>query len=234
MFYHIYIDPEDKPFGAVLPIEIQQRIMFWVRIMEKRPLHDTILSLPVCELTDWVARLERGPFKALEREYKCTLQDVCRWCFVYEHEMQSLHELCVTRKIQKNRTEVFLIDNGSDYHEWEKPHLKSLYDAKQFTMHRVFLPSIGYVKPRTMARHPLSRSLGSDTEITLYEIEVAAISSNMNILARMGEPPFINHRKRSEIFFKRRIFPDPYRHTCEYRKELAGPRKQPPHCKKCH
>ena len=49
------VDPKNKPFGSVLPIEVQIRIMFWVNCfytMDKRKkVVRELKSLPKCDLT---------------------------------------------------------------------------------------------------------------------------------------------------------------------------------------
>ena len=55
------VDLKNKPFGRVLPLEVQIKIMFWVECfytMDKRKkVVQEIEELPKCNLTGWVQRL---------------------------------------------------------------------------------------------------------------------------------------------------------------------------------
>ena len=50
------VDPQNKPFGRVLPLEVQIKIMFWVHCfytMDKRKkVVQELKGLPKCNLTD--------------------------------------------------------------------------------------------------------------------------------------------------------------------------------------
>ena len=55
------VDPRNKPFGNVLPLEVQIKIMFWVECfytMDKRKkvVHE-LNGLPICSLTGWPKNL---------------------------------------------------------------------------------------------------------------------------------------------------------------------------------
>ena len=60
------VDPENKPFGGVLPLEIQIKIMFWVECfytMDKRKkVVREIKGLPQCTLTSFPRTL--GEYQA--------------------------------------------------------------------------------------------------------------------------------------------------------------------------
>ena len=55
MKYKGLVDPKDKPFGSVLPFEVQVKIMFWVECfytMDKRKkLLREFKGLPKCDVT---------------------------------------------------------------------------------------------------------------------------------------------------------------------------------------
>ena len=58
------VDPRNKPFGAVLPLEVQVRIMFWVEcfytIDERKKVVREIKTLPKCALTGFPKILGEG------------------------------------------------------------------------------------------------------------------------------------------------------------------------------
>ena len=51
------VDPRNKPFGRVLPLEVQVKIMFWVECfytMDKRKkVVQELNGLPICRMTGW-------------------------------------------------------------------------------------------------------------------------------------------------------------------------------------
>ena len=61
MDYRGLVDPRNKPFGRVLPLEIQIKIMFWVHCfytMEKRKkVVQELKGLPKCDLTGFPQHL---------------------------------------------------------------------------------------------------------------------------------------------------------------------------------
>ena len=61
MDYRGLVDPKNKPFGRVLPLEIQIKIMFWVHCfytMEKRKkVVQELKGLPKCDLTGFPQHL---------------------------------------------------------------------------------------------------------------------------------------------------------------------------------
>ena len=61
MKYKGLVDPEDKPFGNVLPFEVQVKIMFWVGCfytMDKRKkVVQELKGLPKCDLTGFPQHL---------------------------------------------------------------------------------------------------------------------------------------------------------------------------------
>ena len=58
------VDPKNKPFGRVLPLEVQVKIMFWVECfytMEKRKkVVQELKGLPRCDLTGFPQHLGEG------------------------------------------------------------------------------------------------------------------------------------------------------------------------------
>ena len=61
MKYKGLVDPEDKPFGNVLPFEVQVKIMFWVECfmtMDKRKkVLQEFKGLPKCDVTGFPQHL---------------------------------------------------------------------------------------------------------------------------------------------------------------------------------
>ena len=61
MKYQGLVDPEDKPFGNVMPFEVQVKIMFWVErfvTMDKRKkVLQEFKGLPKCDVTGFPQHL---------------------------------------------------------------------------------------------------------------------------------------------------------------------------------
>ena len=55
------VDPQNKPFGRVLPLEIQIKIMFWVHCFytmdERKKVVQELKRLPKCDLTGFPQNL---------------------------------------------------------------------------------------------------------------------------------------------------------------------------------
>ena len=55
------VDPQNKPFGRVLPLEVQIRIMFWVECIftdeKRRKVNQELKGLPKCDLTGFPQNL---------------------------------------------------------------------------------------------------------------------------------------------------------------------------------
>ena len=58
------VDPRNKPFGRVLPLEVQIRIMFWVECIftneKRRKVNQELKGLPKCSLTGFPQHLGEG------------------------------------------------------------------------------------------------------------------------------------------------------------------------------
>ena len=58
------VDPKNKPFGCVLPLEVQVKIMFWVHCfytMDKRKkVVQELKGLPKCDMTGFPQHLGEG------------------------------------------------------------------------------------------------------------------------------------------------------------------------------
>ena len=55
MKYQGLVDPKDKPFGRVLPFEVQVKIMFWVEcfvtVDQRKKVLQEFKGLPKCDVT---------------------------------------------------------------------------------------------------------------------------------------------------------------------------------------
>ena len=62
MKYKGLVDPKDKPFGRVLPFEVQVKIMFWVECFcsmdNRKKLLREFKGLPKCDVTGLTQHLD--------------------------------------------------------------------------------------------------------------------------------------------------------------------------------
>ena len=58
------VDPENRPFGFVLPLEIQIKIMFWVHCFytmdERKKVIQEFKTLPKCDILNYPKNLGKG------------------------------------------------------------------------------------------------------------------------------------------------------------------------------
>ena len=96
------VDPRNKPFGRVLPLEIQIKIMFWVECfytMDKRKkVVQELKGLPHCELTGFPQHLgkDRRWNQTVVRLY-APRRNACHHC----HRMMD-HRLSVSDFFSKS------------------------------------------------------------------------------------------------------------------------------------
>ena len=59
------VDPKNKPFGRLLPLEVQVKIMFWVHCFypmdQRKNVVRELKGLPKCDLTGFPLTSGRGP-----------------------------------------------------------------------------------------------------------------------------------------------------------------------------
>ena len=100
------VDPKNKPFGSVLPLEVQIKIMFWVHCfytMEKRgKVVQEFKGLPKCDLTLLPQHLGEGQYwNQVVVRLHTNRESYCHQC----HRLLD-HRLSVREKM------VFFLDMG--------------------------------------------------------------------------------------------------------------------------
>ena len=93
------VDPENKPFGRVLPLEIQVKIMFWVEcfytIDKRRKMVQEFKGLPKCDITGFPQRLgEDRWWNQVVVRLHAPRKNGCHHC----HRLMD-HRLSVSKKI---------------------------------------------------------------------------------------------------------------------------------------
>lgn len=215
------IDPEDKPFGALLPIEVQQRIMWWAKVSEvlekvestwhqKKEVHSSLQKLPVCILTDWIGCLEIKPFNQINWHGWCTNCDLpdclewCRWCELYKHRHSSIQLEFLKRKMGEER-ETIGIYAQEEYNRWEKGRVQDYYDAIQYSLMQVLIPFLCWTTPDELCFRGIRLNKPGDPATTLHAVNVASDMIRERWMARLNHPIFRNPRRISDTYFQRNV-----------------------------
>ena len=93
------VDPENKPFGRVLPLEVQVKIMFWVECfytMEKRKkVVQEFKGLPKCDMTGLPQHLGEGRWwNQVVLRLRVPRKNGCHHCHrIIDHRLSVSHFL---------------------------------------------------------------------------------------------------------------------------------------------
>ena len=149
------IDVRNKPFGAVFPLEIQNRIMWMKWVLEHREKFNSVMAelsaLPRCITADWVGWPNRNKrFRTYGNSgwcfpcytYNCDYHNpVCRWFSLYKEEQ--LFEATLEEK-----HDAISCYNSAAYERFVADHTQTYYDLHQFTVTQILIPMLGYIEPR--------------------------------------------------------------------------------------
>jgi len=87
------VDPDNLPFGHVLPLEIQVRIMFWVHCFRTIELRKKVLvqfeALPKCSITGFPRKLgDEEYWNQVVFRIQTTRSNGCHHCHrIYDHRL---------------------------------------------------------------------------------------------------------------------------------------------------
>ena len=160
------INPRDKPFGAVLPIEVQNRIMWMMWKGEHGDKYKRVtielLKLPLCALADWCSRPNKQ--KSFEEDvwcmtcqsFGCVDKPQCHWCDLYANDHESVEQKVVERALQVKRDAISTYDEDS-YQRFVRENMQKYVDVHQFTITNVLLPMLVWVRPgeNQINHHPI-------------------------------------------------------------------------------
>lgn len=153
------IDLRNKPFGAVFPVEVQNRIVWMQWVLEHRYRYQTVMkelrALPVSVIADWVSRPNSTQrFRASHsggwcwacNTHNCDLHNAaCRWCSLYETEHTSIELKQYELELQDRRDAISNY-NTNAYDQFVREHIQRYFDLHQFTLTHVLIPMLGYVE----------------------------------------------------------------------------------------
>ena len=153
------IDLRNKPFGAVFPLEIQNRIMWMKWVLEHcerfLPLMTELRALPKCDIADWVCRpnsMKR--FRASHsggwcwacNTHNCELHNAaCRWCSLYAEEHTSLELQLFEAQLEEKRNAISSY-NAAGYERFVRDRIQKYYAHHHFTITQVLLPLLGWIE----------------------------------------------------------------------------------------
>ena len=149
------IDDYNKPFGTDLPVEVQNRIMWWTKHAEHldrvTKVHKELKSRRVCGLTDWL----RIP-KTYERFHKqgdsdcqcerCDPEPLCHWCSLYADKYLSVEFRVLESKLQRLRDNMGMYD-ADKYRQFITDYLPVFRNVLLFTASTIILPMLTYMDP---------------------------------------------------------------------------------------
>lgn len=157
---YLVIDLRNKPFGAVLPVEIQNRIVWMsmqmVHADTYREVKEELECLPTCELVEWVSVANQT--KHFTNTYSvCTecfnydcihmeAQDICHWCRLYTHDQKSLYQLEVSRKLNRERDALGCYEDEK-YRQFVQANRQRYADCLKYSFMVCRLPMLCHVPP---------------------------------------------------------------------------------------
>ena len=144
------IDPQDKPFGVDLPIEVQNRILWmaWHADHQDRLtwVHKELKTLQVCRLTDWLrvpkpfARFH-SPWKMVCNCNECDPEPDCHWSLLYGNKHSSVEFTVLETKLQCIRDSFDCYEEGR-YRQFVETYLPIFRDVLQDTVSFIILPML--------------------------------------------------------------------------------------------
>ena len=93
MKYQGLVDPEGKPFGNVLPFEVQVKIMFWVECMltndKRQKVNQEFKGLPKCDVTGFPQHLgEDRWWNQVVVQLHAPTKNGCHHCHrIFDHKL---------------------------------------------------------------------------------------------------------------------------------------------------
>ena len=156
---YLVVDLRNKPFGALLPLEIQNRIVWMsmkmVHADSYREVMNELSELPVCDLVDWISLPnKKSHFSNMYslcaecNNYDCIhSEEVCHWCRLYTHDEVSLYQLEVSRKLNKERDTIGCYDEKK-YRQFVQTNRQRYADCLKYSFMVCVLPLMMHLHPR--------------------------------------------------------------------------------------
>ena len=157
---YLVIDLRNKPFGAVLPVEIQNRIVWMSMKMAHADVYREVMcelaDLPVCELVDWISVASET--KHFTNTYSVCMEcfnydcihmeadQVCHWCRLYTHDRTSLYQLEVSRKLNRERDSLGCYEDEK-YRQFVLTNRQRYADCLKYSFMTCVLPMLCHVPP---------------------------------------------------------------------------------------
>lgn len=160
---YLVIDPRNKPFGALLPLEIQNMILWMAWHMVHAEAFKQVLGelkkIEMCAVVEWCGTVTPSK-QFVNPDLICMecgsavcqhVTDVgeCHWCLLYCNENKSLQELEVARALQAERDAIGCYDEAR-YRQFTQANKQRYAESLQFTFVRVLLPMLCYIEPRDL------------------------------------------------------------------------------------
>ena len=151
------ISYNDRPFGAVLPVDVQNHIvcMSWYQAHRKRysNVMNELRSLPTCRLTDWCSRSTRCFRDTLLLITNSSLARItapcCAWCRLYATHNESIELRTLDLTLQRRRDD--LPPDSISYETFVYAHSQRYADTNLFTITHVLLQMLAWQPPHLAA-----------------------------------------------------------------------------------
>lgn len=202
------IDADDKPFGADLPIELQNRIMWITKHAEHldvlTKVHKELKSRRTCGLTDWVrvpktyARFH-DPEKHKCPCERCDPEPLCRWCLLYAKNNISIDFMVLETKLQRLRDE-FTMHDEEKYRQFERANILKFRDILLFTVMHLLLPMLVYMSP---GNYQFNYKRIRSPNATFASLSMAHVLLVEASIAETGATQFLNPREVKGITLSR-------------------------------
>lgn len=154
---YLVLDLKNKPFGAVLPVEIQNRIMWMSMKMVHEDSYKNVMqelrTLPVCKMVDWCGVVNATkPFRhtcsgCTECDHTDEQQFTCHWCRLYVNDQTSLYQQEVSRKLNEQRSAIGCYEEQK-YSQFVQANRQRYAECIQYSFLVCALPMLCHVNPR--------------------------------------------------------------------------------------
>ena len=197
------IDPDDKPFGVDLPVEVQNRILWMARLGEHQDkmaqVHKQIKNRKCCRLTDWL-RVPK-PYNRFHTPWKlcceceqCNPEPDCHWCLLYGKKNGSVEFTVLETKLQRLRDGFGLYEDDK-YRRFVQANLIKFKDAVQFTASSVLLPMLVHL-PAGLYQFNYKRKMSPSCSFA--SISLGHVLFVEGMIAETGATQFRNPREVRE------------------------------------
>lgn len=196
------INYRDKPFGAVFPLDVQNRILCMSWYADHRDRYAKVMAelqtLPICRLTDWCARstylFQPTLLDVLPDQLARQAQPSCAWRRIYVVHNESIELRILEVMLQRRRDD--LAPTSNSYDNFVRENAQWYADVQLFTLTHVLVPMLTWLPPHLVALHHqeapphLSFAEIQNAHLLLWESFKMALGKQQStcVIRRSSEP----------------------------------------------